>query len=132
MARAASALSPAVRMIKPQRVVLSAQTRIGASATPIRNNTLTRNAARTCGISLHQPKSIDGSRAGGEHTEPRRAGEIRDAVAAHRAHDQRALETEIDAAAALGDALAEADEKERRRDADGAAEHRERYGPISD
>jgi hypothetical protein len=49
-------------MIRPQRVVLSAQTNSGASATPIRNRTLIFKAARTCGMSLHQPKSIDGSR----------------------------------------------------------------------
>ena len=60
MARAASALSPAVRRISPQRVVVSAQTRSGASATPIRNSTLIFSAARTCGTSLHQPKSIAG------------------------------------------------------------------------
>ncbi len=154
---------------------------IGASTTPIRNSTLMRSAARTCGMSLHQPKSIAGSRgavgsisglprknaspvpnsisamptamsltrgseqmpacsapssgagdAGGEHAEPRRAGEIGDAVGAHRAHHQRAFEAEIDAAGALGDAFAEADEQERRGDADRAAEHGERHGPQSD
>ena len=63
IARAASALSPAVRMRRPQRVVLNAQNRIGASTTPNKNSTLMRSAARTCGTSLHQPKSIAGSRA---------------------------------------------------------------------
>ena len=62
MARAASELSPAVRINKPQRVVRKAQYRIGASATPIRNSTLIRSAARTCAMSLHHPKSIAGSR----------------------------------------------------------------------
>src|SRR6185437_15180646 len=55
-----------------------------------------------------------------------------DAVGAHRAHHQRAFEAEIDAPRALGDALAEADKQKRRRDADRAAEHRERHGPESD
>jgi hypothetical protein len=48
--------------------------------------------------------------AGCEYAKPGRAAEIGDAVGAHRAHDQRALEAEIDAAGALGDAFAEADE----------------------
>ncbi len=68
----------------------------------------------------------------GEHAEPGRAREIGDAVGAHRAHHQRAFEAEIDAARALGDAFAEADEQERRGDADGAAEHRERDRPEAD
>ncbi len=63
MARAASELSPAVRINRPQRVVRNAQYKTGASAMPIRNSTLIRSAARTCAISLHQPKSIAGSRA---------------------------------------------------------------------
>ena len=147
MASAASALSPAVRMIRPQRVVRSAQTRIGASATPIRNSTLIsqrrahlRNVAPPAEIDRRQvwrrrldqrlaeierkpdaeqhQRDADGDvvdarqpadagmqraqhragDAGGEHAEPGRAGEVGDAVAAHRAHHQRAFEAEIDAA----------------------------------
>src|ERR1700691_5271719 len=70
--------------------------------------------------------------AGGENSEPWRAGEIGNAVGAHRAHHQRSLEPEIDAAASLGDAFPQAHEQEWRGDADGAAEHRERYGPEPD
>ncbi len=62
MARAASELSPAVRINRPHRVVRNAQNRMGAMATPIKNSTLIRNAARTCATSLHQPKSIAGNR----------------------------------------------------------------------
>ena len=62
MARAASELSPAVRIRRPQRVERKAQYRMGASATPIRNITLMRSAAWTCGMLLHQPKSIAGKR----------------------------------------------------------------------
>ena len=40
--------------------MVSAQTSNGASATPMRNSTLILSAARTCGMSLHQPKSIAG------------------------------------------------------------------------
>ena len=70
------------------------------------------------------PKS-DPAHAGREHAEPRRAGLVGDGVAGHGAEDERALEAEIDAAGFLGQALAEADEEERRRDADGAGEHGE-------
>ena len=70
--------------------------------------------------------------AGRQHPEPGRAREIGDAIGAHRAHDQRAFEAEIDAPGALGDAFAQADEQERRRNADGAAEYGERDGPESD
>ena len=52
----------ALRINRPQRVVRKAQYSIGASAMPIRNSTLIRSAARTCGTSLHHPKSIAGSR----------------------------------------------------------------------
>src|ERR1700738_4767569 len=62
MARVASALSPAVRINRPQRVARNAQNRIGARTRPSRNSTLTRSAERTCGTSLHQPKSIAGNR----------------------------------------------------------------------
>ena len=55
-----------------------------------------------------------------------------DGVADHRAEDERAFEAEIDAAGLLGDGLAEADEDERRRDADGAAEHGERHAPQAE
>jgi hypothetical protein len=65
-------------------------------------------------------------RAGGEHAEPGRAALIVVGVAGHRAEDEGALETEIDAAGFLGEALAEADEEERRRHADGAGEHGEK------
>jgi len=67
-----------------------------------------------------------------ERAEPRRAGEVRGGIAGHRAHDQNALEAEIDPAAALGDALAEADEQKWRGDADRAAKHRQRNRPESD
>ena len=70
--------------------------------------------------------------AGREHAEPRRARQVRGAVGAHRAHHQIAFEPEIDAAAALGDALAEADEQERRADAQRAAEHRDRHHPPAE
>jgi hypothetical protein len=70
--------------------------------------------------------------AGGENAEPGRAGEIGDAIGAHRAHHQRAFEAEIDPARALGDAFAETDEEKGRADPDGAAEHRQRHRPQSD
>ena len=70
--------------------------------------------------------------ARGQHAEPRRAGQVRDAVAAHGAHDQRALEAQVHAAALLGDALAQAHEQERRADAQRAAEHRERHAPEAE
>ena len=56
------------------------------------------------------------------HGEPVRYG---DAVGGHRAHHQRALETQVHAPALLGQALAQADEQERRADADGAAHDRQ-------
>ena len=57
---------------------------------------------------------------------------VGDGVGGHRAEDERALQAEIDAPALLGDALAEADEEEGRRDADGAAEDGERHAPEPD
>ena len=45
--------------------------------------------------------------SGGEHADPRIAGDKRHRVAAHRAHDEDALEAEVDAPALLGDAFAE-------------------------
>ncbi len=60
MARAASALSPAVRSTRPQRVLRSAHTRNGANATPIRNRTLIFSASCNWGMAVHQPKSIAG------------------------------------------------------------------------
>ena len=62
---------------------------------------------------------------GGQHAQPGRAGEVGDGVAGHGAEDQRAFEAEIDASRFLRQALAEADEEEGRRDADGAREHGE-------
>ena len=67
--------------------------------------------------------------AGHQHAEPRAAGQVGDAVAAHRAHHQDAFEAEVDAAALLGEAFAEAHEQKRRADADGTAEHRDRNAP---
>ncbi len=66
-------------------------------------------------------------RAGGQHAHPRRAAEQRGAVADHRAHHQGAFQSQVDAPALLGQALAEADEQERRRDADRAGGHRHRH-----
>ena len=87
---------------------------------------LTRGRLQIDGVQRAQRGADD---AGGKNAEPGRAGEIGGAVAAHRAHHQRAFEAEIDAARAFGDAFAEADEQERRADAHGAAEHRERHAP---
>jgi hypothetical protein len=67
-----------------------------------------------------------------QHAEPRRAAHQRDAVSAHRAHHQCALEAEIDAARALGKALADADEDERRADPDRARQHGQRHAPKSE
>ncbi len=66
--------------------------------------------------------------AGGEHAGPGRAGVIGDRVGAHRAHHERALEAEIDAARFLREAFAERDEHEGRGDADRAAEHGDQDG----
>ncbi|OHV14801.1 hypothetical protein BK022_23750 [Methylorubrum extorquens] len=61
MARAASALSPTTRRIRPALVLRNAHHRNTASAAPARNSTLTRNAAWTCGRSDQKPKGIAGS-----------------------------------------------------------------------
>src|SRR4030095_11044237 len=52
--------------------------------------------------------------------------------AGHGAHDEDALESQIDAAAALGDALAEAHEQKGRAHADGAAQDRQRHAPPAE
>jgi hypothetical protein len=67
--------------------------------------------------------------AGHERAEPCRTGEVGDAVRAHRAHDERPFEAEIDPPALLGDALAEADEEKRGADADRAGAEGERDAP---
>ena len=54
-----------------------------------------------------------------EHAKPGRAGQIGHAVAAHRAHDQRALKPEVDAPGTLGEALAQTHQQEWGADADG-------------
>ena len=66
--------------------------------------------------------------ARGEHAEPRAAGEVGRRVGDHRAEHEIALEPEIDAAGFLGERLAQRDEHEGRRDADGAAEHGDEDG----
>jgi hypothetical protein len=80
---------------------------------------------------MEQPENAAG-RHRRRHTEPGRAGDHRRAVGDHGAEDQRAFEAEIDAAGALGDRLAQRDEDEWRRDADGAAQHGERHAPQAD
>ena len=70
--------------------------------------------------------------AGREHAQPGRAGQVGDGVADHGAEDEGAFEAEIDAAALLGQALAEADEQERRADADGAGEDGQRHAPQAE
>ena len=64
--------------------------------------------------------------AGGEHAEPGRAAQVGAAEAGHRREHQHAFEAEVDAARLLGQALAEADEQERRADAQRAADDRQR------
>ena len=90
---------------------------------------LTRGRLHRSACSSPEERADDARR---EHAEPGRAGQIGGAVAAHRAHHQGAFEAEIDAAASLGDAFAEADEQERRADAHRAAEHRKRHAPPAD
>src|SRR6185369_13109411 len=70
--------------------------------------------------------------ARGDYAHPRIAGHIGDGVAAHRTHHQDAFQAEVDAAALLGNALAEADEEERGTHAQRAAEHRDRYAPPAE
>ena len=65
---------------------------------------------------------------GDQHAEPRAAGEMGGRIGAHRAEDERAFVPEIDAAGFLGEALAETDEKERRRHAQCAGERRDCEG----
>src|SRR5688572_11440154 len=60
MARAESEESPTTRRISPARVFLNAHHRNTASAAPIRNSTLTFNAACTWLEFDHQPKGIAG------------------------------------------------------------------------
>ena len=69
---------------------------------------------------------------GREHARPGRRRLVGDGVGGHGAEDERAFQAEIDAPALLGDALAEADEEEGRRHADGAAEDGERHAPETD
>ena len=69
---------------------------------------------------------------GREHAQPGRAGEIGRRVAEHGAQDQGALEAQIDPAALLGQALAEADEQEGRADADGAGQDGQDDGPQAE
>src|SRR4029077_1228197 len=64
-----------------------------------------------------------------KHTGPRRAGEVRDPVPGHRAKDKRALLTEVDAAALLGEALAQTDEQVWRAHAQRPAEEGEGQSP---
>ena len=53
---------------------------------------------------------------------------VGDGIGDHGAEHQRALEAEIHAARLFGEAFAERDEHERRRNADRAAEHRDEDG----
>jgi hypothetical protein len=61
MARAASALSPAMRTIRPRRVARNAHQSRTATAMPIRNSTLMRSAASTCGTLDQKPNGTAGS-----------------------------------------------------------------------
>ena len=61
MARAASAKSPAMRTIMPQRVERSTQTITGANSAPTMNSALILSASRTAAMSLHQPSWSAGS-----------------------------------------------------------------------
>ncbi len=73
-------------------------------------------------VAVHGAEHETGA-AGGEHAQPRAAGEIRGGVGDHGAQHQRALEAEIDAAGFFGEGFAQRHEHERRRDPDGAAQH---------
>ena len=130
MARAASALSPAVRTIRPQRVFLSAQTRIGASATPMMNSTLIsqrgahlRNVAPPAEVDRRQLRrrrldqrlaEIEGE-PGAEQHEADADGDVVDARqpadpgvqrAQHRAGDAGRKHAEPGRAGEIGDAVA--------------------------
>ena len=80
----------------------------------------------TCGSLQIEPciaPSTEPASARGQHAEPGIAGVIGGRVGHHGAEHQRAFEPEIDPSRFLGEALAERDEHERRRDADRAADH---------
>ena len=90
---------------------------------------LTRGSPQIAGMQRAHAGAGD---AGGEHAEPGRAGQIGNAVAAIAPITSVPSRPRLMRPRPLGDALAEADEKKRRRDADGAAEHGERHRPQSD
>src|SRR5439155_26741841 len=60
------------------------------------------------------------------------AARVRHGVPAHRAHYQNPLEAEVDAAAPLGDAFAEAHEQKRRADPDRPAQYADRHAPPAE
>ncbi len=76
--------------------------------------------------SMHCAKGGAGD-AGRENAEPRIAGVVGGGVGDHCAEHQRSFEPEIHPARFFGQAFAERDEHERRRDADGAAEHSDKH-----
>ena len=99
-------------------------------ASPVPNSIMAMPMAMSFTLRQLADIAVDGAEQragepGGKHAQPGRAGEVGDGVAGHGAEDERAFEAEIDASRFLRQALAEADEEERRGDADGAREHGE-------
>ena len=76
---------------------------------------------------MHGPENRAGD-ARRENADPGRAGVIGCGVRDHRAEHQRPFEPKIYAAGFFGQAFAERDEHERRRDPDGPAEHGDEDG----
>ena len=74
----------------------------------------------------------DAGETGTKHADPRRAALVGHRVTGHCTHDQRPFEAEVDAPRLLGKALAEADEKKRRADANRAADQRDYDGPVTE